>query len=381
MNRKRFASIAVSTVLVSATFAACGGTNPNSGFGSSNGGSSSGNGSGSGSGGGSSGGSSGGGSGGGSSGLFGDDGGGTGSSSGLTGDAACASSSAAASSIPVLLVFMFDRSGSMSMQSKWTSCSAGLDAFFGDPNSKGILASLQFFLQPDECNTAAYQTPLVPMQPLPSPSFAAAIAGVSPNGGTPTLPAIQGAIAYAQQNQAINPGSKAAVVLVTDGDPNDCNSTVQNVAAAAAAVASTIPTYVIGIGTTSSLNAIAAAGGTGQAFIVSTTNPQQTSQDFQNALATIKGSTLSCDLKLPTAPAGQTIDYTKVNVVYTPSTGAPQTLTYNANCSGNGQGWHYDNPKAPTKIQICTASCTTIQGDKSAKLDIELGCDTQGGVQ
>jgi hypothetical protein len=172
-----------------------------------------------------------------------------------------------------------------------------------------------------------------------------------------------------------------AVVLVTDGDPNDCNSSVQNVSAAAAAVASTVPTYVIGIGTTSSLNAIAAAGGTGQAFIVSTTNPQQTAQDFQNALASIKGTQLSCDLKLPAAPAGQTVDYTKVNVVYTPSSGSPQTLTYNATCSGTGQGWHYDDPKAPTKIEICTASCTTIQSDKSAKLDIELGCDTQGGVQ
>jgi hypothetical protein len=269
----------------------------------------------------------------------------------------------------------------MSQQSKWTSCSQGLDAFFSDPNSKGLLASLQFFMQIDECNTAAYQAPLVAMQPLPSPSFQSAIAGVGPAGGTPTLPAIQGAIAYAQQNQKINANAKVAVVLVTDGDPNDCNSSVQNVSAAAQAVASSIPTYVIGIGTTSSLDAIAAAGGTGQAFIVSTTNPQQTATDFQNALASIKGSTLGCEFQVPTAPAGQTVDYTKVNVVYTPSSGQPDTLTYNASCSGNGQGWHYDNPKAPTKIEICQASCTTIQGDASAKIDIELGCDTLGGVQ
>ena len=373
MNTRHVIGLALSGVLCAA-FAACGGSGGGgSGFhGSSSGGS----------GGGSSGGGSGGsGSGGSSGGLFGDDGGG--SSSGVNlGDAACAKSSVGAASVPVMLVFMFDRSGSMGQQSKWTSCSQGLNAFFSDPNSKGLLASLQFFMQTDECNVAGYQTPSVPMQPLPSPSFSGAIAGMSPGGGTPTLPALQGAIAYAQQNQMINPSSKVAVVLVTDGDPNDCNSTVADVSAAASAVASTIPTYVIGIGSIASLNAIAAAGGTKQAFIVSTTNPQQTATDLETALASIKGSTLGCEYQVPTAPAGQSVDYTKVNVVYTPSGGgAAETLTYNKTCSGNGQGWHYDNPQTPTKIEICPASCTPIEADKSGKIDIELGCDTVGGVQ
>jgi hypothetical protein len=276
----------------------------------------------------------------------------------------------------VQLVFMFDRSGSMDQQSKWTSCSQGLKAFFSDPNSAGLLASLQFFMQTDECNASAYQSPLVPMQPLPSNSFAAAIDATSPNGGTPTLPALQGAIAYAQQSQGINPGSKVAVVLVTDGDPNDCNSTVTDVSAAAQAVASTIPTYVIGIGSVASLNAIAAAGGTGQAFVVSTSNPAQTATDLETALAAIKGNTLGCEYKVPTAPTGQNVDYTKVNVIYTPASGAPETLSYNATCSGNGQGWHYDNPTTPTKIEICAASCTPIEADKGGKISIELGCDT-----
>jgi hypothetical protein len=352
-------------------FAACGGSGSSSGFGGNGGNGSSGSGSsGSGT-------SSGSGSGGGASsgGLFGDDGGGA-SSGGALGDAACVTSNVGADAVPVMLVFMFDRSGSMADQSKWTSCSQGLDAFFSDPNSKGLLASLQFFAQAKECQAASYQTPLVPMQPLPSPSFTSAIAGVSPNGGTPTLPALQGAIAYAQQNQTINPNSKVAVVLVTDGDPNDCNSTVADVSAAAKAVASTVPTYVIGIGSVASLDAIAAAGGTGKAFVVSTTNPAQTATDLETALAAIKGSTLGCEYQVPTAPAGQSIDFTKVNVIYTPSGGSPETLSYNATCGGNGQGWYYDNPSAPTKIEICAASCTSIEADKGGKVSVALGCDT-----
>jgi hypothetical protein len=195
------------------------------------------------------------------------------------------------------------------------------------------------------------------------------------------LPALQGALQYAAEQQTSNPTAKVAVVLVTDGDPNDCNSTIGAVANAAQAAAATMPTYVIGIGDVANLDTIAAAGGTKSAFIVSTTNPNQTVTDFQMALATIKGSTLSCEYQIPSAPKGQTLDIDKVNVIYTPSTGPAQTLPYNKTCSGNGQGWHYDDPTMPTKIEICPTSCTTIDADSGAKIDVELGCGTLGGVQ
>jgi hypothetical protein len=347
-----------------AAFSACGGNGSNSDFHLGAGGSGGGSG-GSGSGSGGS--------------LLGDDGGGPGS--GILGDAACATASAGASLVPVMLVFMFDRSGSMDQQSKWTSCSQGLTAFFSDANSKGLLASLQFFEQPDQCNVTAYAAPLVPMTPLPSGNFAGPIAATSPQGETPTLPALQGALQYAAQEQKINPTAKVAVVLVTDGDPNACNSTIQAVSGAAQAAAASIPTYVIGIGNVTNLDMIAAAGGTKTAFIVSTTNPQQTVADFQKALSTIKGSALSCEYTVPAAPQGQSIDFNKINVVYTSSSGAQTVLPYNKDCSGNGQGWHYDNPASPTKIEICPGSCTSIMADTGAKIDVELGCDTLGGVQ
>ncbi len=291
----------------------------------------------------------------------------------------CATSSATPDPVPVSLVFMFDKSGSMSQSSKWTSCQSGLTSFFADPQSAGLSASLQFFPLSDQCNVSMYAAPAVAMRALPdSKSFAAAMSANGPGGETPTLPALTGAIEYAQSVQKANPADKVAVVLVTDGDPNVCNSTIQAVATEASTASSTIPTFVIGIGNTANLDTIAQAGGTNNATIVSTNNAQQTAQDFQTALNAIRGKTLACEYQIPAPPQGQTFDESKVNVVYTPTSGTPETLTYNQSCAG-GTGWHYDDPQNPKKIILCSSTCDSVQ-QASGKIDIVLGCATNGVI-
>jgi len=292
----------------------------------------------------------------------------------------CATTTATPTPVPVSLVFMFDKSGSMDQDSKWTSCKSGLTSFFADPASAGLSASLQFFPQNNnECSDSTYAAPSVAMRALPdSTSFANAMNNNSPNGGTPTLPALTGAIEYAQSVQKASPGDKVAVVLVTDGEPNDCNSSVGNVSSEAASAASTIPTFVIGIGNAGNLDQIAQSGGTTKATIVSTTNAQQTAQDFQTALNAIRGLTLACEYQIPPPPQGETFDESKVNVVYTPTNGGPQTLTYNQSCTG-GTGWHYDDLNNPKKIILCQSTCDSVQ-QKSGKIDIVLGCATSGGI-
>ncbi len=291
----------------------------------------------------------------------------------------CATSTATPTPVPVSLVFMFDKSGSMKDNSKWTSCESGLTSFFADNASAGLSASLQFFPLSNECNVNAYAAPAVSMRALPdNATFATAMQNNSPGGNTPTLPALTGAIQYAQSVQQSNTGGKVAVVLVTDGEPNDCNSTVTAVANEAATASATIPTFVIGVGNTGNLDAIAQAGGTNKATIVSTNNPQQTSQDFETALNAIRGLTLACEYQIPPPPQGETFDETKVNVVYTPTNGSPSTLTYNQDCTG-GTGWHYDDPKNPKKIILCGTTCTDVQ-QQSGKIDIVLGCATNGVI-
>ena len=303
-------------------------------------------------------------------------------------DAACAVGGAKAVVRRLNLVVIYDRSGSMGdgtngqASQKWIPIGQGLKAFFQDPQSVGVNASLQYFPykqnQLEQCNASAYYSPDVPLTALPSTAFATNIDGTTPAGQTPTLPAVQGAIEAAKVVAQNDPTAKIAIILVTDGEPDACNSSVQTVSGAVSAVASSIPTYVIGIGLSqAALEEISMAGGTGEPVIVAVDNPMKTQSDMEAALTKIRGQQVPCEFALPSPPDGMMLDVDKVNVLYTPSSGAQVALTYDTTCA-NGQGWHYDDAHNPTKVELCTTTCTTVQQDKGAVVDILFGCQTRG---
>ncbi len=305
-------------------------------------------------------------------------------------DAACAVGGAKAVLKRLNLVVIYDRSGSMGdgtngdPATKWVPVGTGLKAFFQDPESVGVNATLQYFPYKqnplEQCNASAYYFPDVPLTALPSGVFATNIDATTPSGQTPTLPATQGAIAAAQMIVQSDPTAKIAIVLVTDGEPDICSSSVQTVSGAVSAVAATIPTYVIGIGLAQKdLEAISMAGGTGEPVIVGATDPVKTRDDIQAALTKIRGQQVPCEFPLPSPPAGKALDIDKVNVLYTPSSGPQQALTYDSHCT-NAEGWHYDAVANPTKVVLCTSTCTTVQQDKGASVDILFGCQTRGDV-
>lgn len=331
----------------------------------------------------------------------------TGSSSGasnvghVTPGSACATSSASVAAPPVHLVFMIDRSGSMgnskqagqNLEKRWKPVVAGLDAFFADDANDNVHASIAFFGQHGkkgdsddiECSADTYKKPAVSMRKLPAGDvFSDALDATSPNGGTPTKPALEGAIAYAKQVKASLPaGEKVAIVLATDGDPNDCDSTADNVAEVAAAVKGEIPTYVIGVGPdTTKLDTIAGGGGTGHAIMIATDDPAQVSADLRAAIGQIKEQQLGCNYPLPAPPSGQSLDVNAVNVDYTPAGGALRTLAYSADCK-DPNGWHYDDAATPKEIVMCAASCDTLKADKGGKVDIVFGCaiEAQPGTE
>lgn len=292
--------------------------------------------------------------------------------------AACkATASATAEARPVYLVFLYDRSGSMGASGLWQSSRDAVLAFLESPDSKGMSASVKFFPDNDQCDENTYLSPHVPMTTLPNPIFRNVIMSKSPGGDTPTKPALRGAIRYAEQiAQGQGKDGKVAVVLVTDGYPNVCNSSTNDLVADASRVRATIPTYVVGLGNLNGLDAVAQGGGTNKAFLV-TGDANQTKASLQTALKQIQVSALACDYKLPAAPGGQTLDVTKVNVVYTSASAPAETLTYSQDCIKDG--WRYDDPKAPTRIELCKATCDRVQ-QSTGKMDIEIGCDTKGGV-
>lgn len=336
--------------------------------------------------------------------LGGTTGGGTGGDTGLGGGPACAASNQQAELSPVYLVFLLDESGSMGdgengdRTEKWDPVTSALNAFYSDPESTGITASLSIFPTnknmttgaasnklPAECKPAAYEMPVVPPSALPdsAKAFADAITALDPPNeyGTPTYPALTGTITYAESLLKEDPSRKVAIVMVTDGEPFSCTgNNIDNTAMAAMGVADHIPTYVIGVGDAlDSLNQIAVGGGTEKAFIVSLDNPTQTRQDLLDAIKVIRGQAISCDLPIPAPPAGKKLDPNKVAVHFTGAAGTTD-LKYGTGCTGD-TAWHYDDPTAPKTILLCDAACTTVKAEKDAKLDVEFGCIDRQVVQ
>jgi hypothetical protein len=314
---------------------------------------------------------------------------------GLGNGEACASETAQASLRPVALAFAFDVSGSMGKgdtdwhdrELKWDPVVAATQAFFTDPESNGISASLTFFpAASDRCDADQYESPDVPLTALPSTVFGNAIDAITPQsssdwrGGTPTLAVVQGTLDFLDGRVSANPDALHALVLVTDGYPQSCDDdSISSVAAAVAAVSGTIPTYVIGVrnpeggpDTVSDLDAIAAVGGTGHAFLIATGDPEQTKTAFREVIDGIRGASVSCDLEIPPPPAGETFDPKKVNV--TLDLGASQrSFSQDQTCT-EADTWRYDDPSQPRFIELCPSTCTSVRGAPQAQLLVEFGC-------
>jgi hypothetical protein len=323
------------------------------------------------------------------------------------GGSACVVGTQNAELSPVNIVFVYDKSGSMGNPAdgfdpaaRWDPMQAGMQAFFADPSSSSISAALSFFPVDGDLTTACsgpYDNPQaasprgLPLTALNTDAgrtaFVSLLENTVPEGGTPTLPALQGGVRLAQKIAADHPGEKTVVVLVTDGEPgffvdgqvvegctdNDVDH-VSQVAAGALAGTPPIPTYVIGIGPSlDSLQAIAQAGGTDHATIMSDADPTATSATFHATLAAIRTETFSCDFPMPKPPPGQTFE--SVNVAFQSSAGVEATIPRNDACSPGG-GWHYDVPTAPTKIVLCQDSCDQIQPDTQGRLSVVFGCAT-----
>ena len=248
-----------------------------------------------------------------------------------------------------------------------------------------------------DCRPAAYGTPAVEIATLPgsAPALQAAIAAQDPEGNTPTAPALEGAIDRARTWATANPSHKVITLLVTDGVPTECIEDgaadptgidgIQAIAAAGVAASPSIATYVIGvfgpndIDASANLGRIAASGGSDNAFIVDTS--MDVEQELLSALDEIRGAQLACEFQIPDPEAGQTLDYSQVNVEFT-SGGSPETLFYWADpsqCDEESGGWYYDVAPAdgtPSKIVACPASCADFQNATDGSVSIALGCAT-----
>ena len=341
-------------------------------------------------------------------------------SSVANGDASCAASSSKGEQLPLDLYIMLDRSSSMndsvSGGSKWSAVTAALKTYIGQPTLTGVSVGIQYFGQPpsgqgcpttcqttadcgsfgpcflnqcigcagggDSCMAADYAKPDVEIAALPGAQAAltTSINAHSPTTSTPTSAALQGAIDHAKAWSTAHTGHAVVVVLATDGDPTECDTSIPNISAIAGAGVNGTPkilTFVIGVGSSlGSLNSIAAAGGTTKAFVVDTN--ANVNQQFLDALNQIRGTALGCNYKIPLPKSG-TPDFSAVNVQFTPSGGSPQVIPQVADkshCPASGMAWYYDNASAPTQIILCASTCGTVTADSKGQVDVLTGCKT-----
>jgi hypothetical protein len=326
---------------------------------------------------------------------------------GSGGQAACAQATTQAKLIPLNIFVAVDQSGSMSDSGKWDNVKTAFTTFFQDPNAGGIGVALRFWPDPSAfpppgapqpaiaCNddvdftcgaavVAACETPEVDVGLLSDPAHVKSLIDTfnahSPNGSTPTSAALDGATKWAAKYVfAHNHTEQAIVLLVTDGEPTTCDTdpvAINNIATKALSGAGVL-TFAVGLAGSNqaTMDGIAAAGGTGQAFMIGNGNA---AQQLLMALKQIQANAVACSFAMPVPPNPKDeIDLTQVDVNYTPSGGGLKTKFPQVNsaaaCTAAG-GWYYDNPSKPTTINLCPSSCTKVQIDSGAKVDIFLGC-------
>lgn len=300
-------------------------------------------------------------------------------------DAACIEESAATELVPLDIIILLDRSGSMS-GSNWTGSINALQTFVNDPASSGISVGLLYFPAANlqgttSCNYTLYDNLIVPVGELPANAQAltSSLTTEQPTGpDTPMYGALKGALFAATAYQDANPNHKVILVFASDGDPNGCASNENQIPTIASLAQSAlnyngVQTYVVAISgaNLANLNQIAAAGGTTSAYDV-TGNINL----FSQKMAEIRANAVSCEFLIPDPPEGETLDPNAVTVRFTDSSGAevPIPRAMDASQCGVGPGWYYDNNITPTKIFLCPASCEAAQNDLQATLRVYFGC-------
>jgi hypothetical protein len=355
---------------------------------------------------------------------------------GAAGMSSCAATSAAAERVvtttttnvtspaPVAVYIMQDQSLSM-LGAKWTSVQQAIQAFTTNPMSDGMDVAIKFFAGNTanllDCTGADYQTPDVPIAPLPmnAQPINDSVNMHGPSTLTPIEPALRGGINFCEMFAASHPNEKCVLVFITDGTPDLCDGTQADLAQIAAdANTKGILTFTVGMDGAdfNMLDAIAVGGGTDCTPMTPGAADQACdvrggTQAFVDALNTIRGTittqvtmqhvetkALACEFKIPAPPDGQTFDRDKVNVRLT-ANGVPTDFSRvqsAADCANfNDTGWYYDDAMNPMKIEVCSNTCAAIKaatGDgtmvtttpptgDAPRVDVLLGCATNTAIR
>jgi hypothetical protein len=248
------------------------------------------------------------------------------------------------------------------------------------------------------CDWAAYSPSAAPeVLPGGASSVLAKLSGKKPEGSTPTLPALEGAIQAAIANSSKFSDHKSIVLLATDGFPSACDPAIpieeahspagipKVVEAAKQGNAAGVQTFVIGVFAPEeaavaqqNLSAIADAGGSQTAYVVQTNEP--VSQKVLASLNAIRTAATDCSYALP-QPGGTPLDATKIQVSLIGAGGTSPLPQLKAleDCGDFGAGFVFDKDpwgsEPPALVQLCPASCQAVRADPDLDIQVKVACD------
>jgi hypothetical protein len=222
--------------------------------------------------------------------------------------------------------------------------------------------------------------------------------------GTPTHDAYN--FAVAELERTVVPRDQRYVLLITDGQPTFLENCIGSglitepvdetpiINAIAAARSEGIGTFVIGapgsevtasagVDARPWLSRAAEAGGTARDGCQHTGNPYYCHFDMveelefgvglRNALTQIVGAILPCSYLVPIPPPGQQFDPDLVNVVLIPA-GAEPLLAVQSRQADCAEGWRFSADGR--EIELCGATCSTVQADPHTQIELFFGCAT-----
>jgi hypothetical protein len=340
------------------------------------------------------------------------------------GGGVCASTTISAESIPLDVVIVMDRSGSMNepgwsgtdwqggdcnidegtvKASKWCRVINALMDFFESPSSVGMGVGFRTFAGREE-DCEAYPSLDVDLGIIEGgatdPLLAALEAEMNAQhaeGETPTERALKTIIEFTTLRQQANLANgdtnrRVIGVLVTDGVPYNCNTdTVDLNQLVVDHYANTqIPTFFIGMAGADyeGLETMADGGGAVEHDLYCNTDAGPPCHYYDvgegdgtvlvDALDEIRSQVIGCQFAVPTAETGL-VDLESIEVQFTPGGGAAtETLTRvmggEVNC-GTGEGYYTDDDTTPTTILLCPATCTRAESDPDSTVSIELLCE------
>lgn len=296
----------------------------------------------------------------------------------------CARSDYRGGSGNVTVLVLLDRSLSMQDDGKWSAATAAISTFVEDPETAGVAIGLQYLpVGTDDCNPQDYARPAVTVKLLPGNAAAieASLARTQPDGDTPMLPALQGVMEYARSLLIGDPTRQVAISLITDGQPDTCSSSIQDVAAVAAAGTSADPpvlTFVTALEDdlfAQQLDTVAAAGGSGTAIRVST--PATAAQQLVDSLAALRDTARDCRFAVPPVQASEPPTAQDVTVAVRTNAASPQQPATYVASSGScptTDAFFVDDPSKPAWVTLCPALCSRVHADPGTHIDVSVGC-------